>query len=261
MRISGVMALIACASGAAIPPLSAYWGVETVLARPLQIGSWLGVIVILLVSVLTSLYLFRMFFRVFLGQTARRRRFDPDRIRDTGGRQVLAMGLLAFAAVVAGALSLPGPKVKQGLTGFVNYHGLATTASSSSTTWALILTAAAAILGLLLAYILYGRRLAQRVAVSHAIRHAFEEDLYSEPAYRRVIAYSLFPVSGALRWIEHRILDRGEDEVGESLASVDWPERWRPNPRTPAYAATIAGGLVLIGLLVLLFSHGLSRLT
>jgi hypothetical protein len=123
------------------------------------------------------------------------------------------------------------------------------------------MAAVAALLGLVLAYLLYGRRLANRVRVPRRLRDAFEDDFYAEPAYRRLIAYTLFPLSGGLRWVEHRLLDRGGEHVGESLATVEWPERWRPNPRTPSYALSIAGGLVLIGVLVLLFSHGMSRLT
>jgi hypothetical protein len=171
------------------------------------------------------------------------------------------MALFAFAAIVAGALSLPGPKVKQGLTGFANYHALSASPSSSANTVALILAAAAGLLGLALAYVFYSRGMARRFAISPQVRQTFEEGFYAEPAYRRLLALSLFPVGTAVGWVERRVLDRGGHEVGESLAAAEWPERWTPRPRTSAYGAAIAGGLVLIALLAFLFSHGLSRLT
>src|ERR1700730_6751988 len=102
MRFTGWLMLIAVAAGAGIPPFSTFWSKDTILSKALALGSPLAIAVITGVPSRGARALFRFFALVFPGETARRRRFDPERIRDAGGRVALAMLILAIHCVIGG---------------------------------------------------------------------------------------------------------------------------------------------------------------
>src|SRR3989442_15651142 len=94
--------LVRVAAAAGIPPFSTFWSKDTIMSKALALDSPLAVVVIAAVTFLGAMALVRIFALVFTGETARRRRFEPERIRDAGGRIAFAMSLLAIASVVSG---------------------------------------------------------------------------------------------------------------------------------------------------------------
>src|SRR5438094_871235 len=101
MRFTGSVMLIAIAAAAGVPPFSTFWSKDTIMSKALALKSPLTIAVIMAVTFLGAMALVRIFALAFTGETARRRRFEPDRIRDVGGRLAFAMSLLAIISVVA----------------------------------------------------------------------------------------------------------------------------------------------------------------
>jgi len=86
MPLTGWLMLIAVAAGAGIPPFSTFWSKDAILSKALALDSPIAIIVITAVTFLGAMALVRIFRLAFSGETARRRRFDPERIGDAGGR-------------------------------------------------------------------------------------------------------------------------------------------------------------------------------
>src|SRR5712692_9954103 len=102
MRFTRWLMLIAVVAAAGIPPFSTFWSKDTIMSKAIALDSPLAVVVIAAVTFLGAMALVRIFALLFTGETARRRRFEPERIRDAGGRIAFAMSLLAIASVVGG---------------------------------------------------------------------------------------------------------------------------------------------------------------
>ena len=224
MPLTGWVMLIAVAAGAGIPPFSTFWSKDAILSKALALRSPIAIIVITAVTLLGAMALVRIFRLAFTGETARRRRFDPDRIGDAGGRVATAMVILAIPCIVAGIRGFRG---RTDPIAFVTFPGVAL---SNSHFVAAAITAAAAVLGAAIAWGIYGRRPSPAVALE-PVRRAMGEGLFVERAYQFGAAQVLLPASRAAGWIEGRV-DATIDLVADSVAFAGRPRRWLSDVRT-----------------------------
>src|SRR5947207_4793070 len=224
MPLTGWVMLIAVAAGAGIPPFSTFWSKDAILPKALALRSPIAIIVITAVTLLGAMALVRIFRLAFTGETARRRRFDPDRIGDAGGRVATAMVILAIPGIVCGIRGLRG---RTDQLAFVTFPGVAL---SNSHFVAAAITAAAAVLGAAIAWAIYGRR-PSRVVELEPVRRAMGEGLFVERAYQFGAAHVLLPASRAAGWIEGRV-DATIDLVADSVAFAGRPRRWLSDVRT-----------------------------
>src|SRR5205814_9119643 len=125
----------------------------------------LTIAVIVAVTFLGAMALVRIFALTFTGETARRRRFEPERIHDVGGRLAFAMSLLAIISVVAGIRAL---RSRIDLIGFVTFPRVPL---SNSHYVAAVLIARTAVLGAAVAWVIYARRV-PRAAALRPVRRA-----------------------------------------------------------------------------------------
>jgi NADH-quinone oxidoreductase subunit L len=254
MRFTGTISLIAIAALAGVPPLSTFWSKDAILSRALATGNPLSITVLILAIFLAALALFRVFALVFLGETARRRRFEPDRIRDAGGRVAFALVVLAIPAVLAGVRGVPG---RSDFLGFVTYHGLAL---SNSHFKAAIITAVASLLGAGAGLTLYGRRVKPAVStrLQPAVR-ALQDGLYLDRGYQLAAERTLLPVGRGLRWFEVRVIDAGLSLVADSISFAFAPRGRLPRLRPQSFALALLVGLVSLAALSVLIGAGLIK--
>jgi NADH:ubiquinone oxidoreductase subunit 5 (subunit L)/multisubunit Na+/H+ antiporter MnhA subunit len=189
-----------------------------------------------------------MFFSVFAGPTARRRRFEPERIRDPGGRIRAGMVALALFAVAVGLFDLArvGPEFVR----FVIFPGqkVAHAVSLGGS----VLTAVAALLGLAVAVVVYGRRAlpASRITgFAPWIPRAFSRAFYIGDAYRWGTENALLRAGIVADWVDRVVIDGAADRVGGGVAGVTGPSRWAPSARIPQLALGAFAGLVLLAVL------------
>src|SRR5437762_9258609 len=121
MRFTGSVMVIAVAAASGIPPFSTFWSKDTIMSKALALKSPLTIAVIVAVTFLGAMALVRIFALAFSGETARRRRFEPERIRDVGGRLAFAMSALAIPSVVAGVRGIRG---RTDPIGFITFPGV-----------------------------------------------------------------------------------------------------------------------------------------
>jgi len=107
LRGATVLMLIGCLAISGVPPFSGFWSKDEIIARSWEAGT-LGVVlgaVALLAAGLTAFYMFRMFFRVFLGP-------DPAggyarTPHGPGAAMTLPVAVLGALAVVGGLIQIP----------------------------------------------------------------------------------------------------------------------------------------------------------
>jgi NADH-quinone oxidoreductase subunit L len=242
MPFTSWILLIALAAAAGIPPLSTFWSKDTILSKALVIGSAPAVALIVAVTMIGSIALFRIFFLVCTGETARRRRFEPERIRDSGGRVAFAMVLLAIPAVVGGVRGIRGHTDP---IAFVTFPHVPLANSHLAGAG---VTAVAAIVGALVAWLAFGRRL-RPVAALRPIRLVGDHALYVEQGYGVLGRRGLVPLSRALGWADRRVVDGGFGLIADSLAFAGQPRRWFTDWRLRPVTIGFLVGVVALGLI------------
>ena len=239
MRFTGWLMLIAVAAGAGIPPFSTFWSKDTILSKALALGSPLSIAVVTAVTFLGAMALVRIFALVFSGETARRRRFEPERIRDAGGRIALAMSILAIPSVVAG---IRGVRGRTDPIAFITFPGVPL---ANSHFRAAGVIAAVAVLGAVVAWVVYARRVAVPTAFQ-PVRQAMGEGLFIDQAYRLGVAALLLPVSRAAGWVETRVVDGALDLISDSVAFAGQPRRWLAQVRARQLVIGLFAGIVAL---------------
>jgi NADH-quinone oxidoreductase subunit L len=254
MRFTGILALLAIAALAGLPPLSSFWSKDAIVSRALATGNPLSVVILVLVIVLAALSLFRIFSLVFLGQTARRRRFEPERIRDAGGRVAFATLLLGLISLVAGVRGFPG---HADFLRFVAFHGFN---PSNSHFRAAIIVTVASLLGAALGLALYGRRLLPTLSprLQPAAR-ALGEGLYFDRGYRFGVERALLPLSGGFRWFDRSVIDSGFNLISDSIGFALAPRGRLPRLRPQTFALGLLIGLVSLAAITILLGAGLIK--
>lgn len=245
MPFTGWVSLIAVLAIGGLPPFSTFWSKDTILSKALAINSVPAVIVVVGATVIGAMAVGRIFCLVFTGETVRRRRFEPERIRDAGGRAAFAMVLLAIPSVVAGIRGIRG---RTDPIAFVTFPRIPL-ANSHLTAAGII--AVAALVGITAAWLIYGRRLP--VPGLQPASAAVGEGLYLGRGYAIAGSRLLLPATTALDWADERVIDGAGDLVADSLTYAGRPRRWIPDlPLRQLAIAVLGGALVLAAVTILL---------
>ncbi len=239
MRFTGSVMLIAVGAAAGVPPFSTFWSKDTIMSKALALKSPLTIAVIVAVTFLGAMALVRIFALAFTGETARRRRFEPERIRDVGGRLALAMSLLAVISVVAGIRAL---RSRIDPIAFITFPGVPLPNSHYVAAGVIAVTA---VLGAAAAWLIYARRVPVPAA-PQPLRRAMGEGLFIERAYRLGAVAVLLPASRALGWVESHVVDGAMDLIAESAAFAAEPRGWLAQVRSRQLLIGLFTGVVAL---------------
>lgn len=199
MPVVGWTVGLALAGISGIPPLSGFWSrgaINSWLLSPRQTGA---AIAALAAGLLVAAAAGRGFATVFLGSTARRRRFEPGRIQDAPPLTRTALWLLTVLSLVTGWWALP--IAGHGFLSLVRAVGLK---PASPSVGALGLTAIVAVAGFALGWALRGTRLVPR-----PVGRAVESGLYVSHAVALAVRHTVWAGAVALGFVDHHVLDRG----------------------------------------------------
>jgi NADH-quinone oxidoreductase subunit L len=241
MPFTGWIMLLAVLALAGVPPFSTFWSKDTILSKALAIESGPAIAVVVVTTVLLSMALVRIFCLTCLGETARRRRFEPERIRDVGGRMAVAMVLFAIPSVLAGIRGIRG---RTDPIAFIKFPGV-TLGNSHFVAAAII--AIAAIVGAVAAWLLYGRRL--RLPALEPGTRLLAEGLYIPQAIALGTRRGLVPASSAAGWADEEVIDGAGDLVADSLGYGTQTRRWLPELPVRQLAIGLFACLVLLAVL------------
>lgn len=245
MPLTRWVLLIATLAAAGVPPLSGFWSKDAILSKALAIESVPAIAVVVAITVLGAMASLRIFSLVCLGETARRRRFEPERIRDAGGRLAFAMVVFAIASVVFGAIRrLPG---RLDPIAFVTFPNVPL--ANSHFAAAGIITIAA-LVGAAAAWLLYGR--ARRVSLLGPVEAGVGEGFFIARGYSFAAERGLLPLAERLGWADEHVIDGGTGLIGESFAYLGRPRRWLGELAVRPLAIGIMAGAFLLALVTVL---------
>ncbi len=214
--------LIGSLSLAGIFPLAGFWSKDEILASAFgqsgevaQIVFWLAVLAVFM----TAFYMFRAVFMVFEGEYKGGADADPEteshdsseRPHESPASMVGPMVVLAMLAIAAGLLASPivdlGPIPKHWLV-----HDFLHSEAGDFNIAIAVGSTALALLGILLAYLMYCRRQISPERIASAFRPLytlFSRKYYLDELYEGIVTVRLFygKVARALDWADRQVID------------------------------------------------------
>jgi len=253
MRTTSLGLLAGAAGSAGVVLLAGFWSVSAVTGGVIDNGGRLGGVprALVLIAVIATMlagavYPMRMFFRVALGELPKRRGFQPQRVREPGGRMTGPIAILAVLAVVGGFMGLP--RVRASFFNFV-YAGTAPQ-SQDGLLAGLAVTAVVGLLGLAVAWMLHTRQL--RVPHLGRLGAAFAHELRIDEAYTWAVERALVRTAPLLGRVDHEAEHRVFDPVGGGVAAAAEAGRgWQIGRVDAVTLSAVAGVAVVAGAVVL----------
>jgi len=263
--VIGALALAGC------PLLSGFFSKDEIIHAAFAQLPLLGIIA-LLTALLTAFYTFRMVFLAFWGTE----RLPPGaHPRESGRWMLLPMILLAVGAIAAGYV---GVTIKTGgFAGFAEPHGtfhdflkpvVAPFAEAQANPRAashliaashqpdhtlMYVSAALAVLGIALAYVLYAWRRSLADAIPRAAPQAYDllhHKYYIDEMNDTLVVQPLWQTARLLGLVDRLIVDGLVWIVSVVPRALGWLLRGLQNGAMQGYGVTMTGGLVLIVFIV-----------
>jgi NADH-quinone oxidoreductase subunit L len=199
MPVSGIVVLVAGAAAAGLPPLGPFWSETGILHGAISGGNALLIALTLAAILAGAIYPTRLFLLMFAGSLARRRAFEPKRVRESPGNLLTPVVILMVLGVLTTFFALPGTPRPFSRFLFWGKRPGVEGIDSAAVGWVLLLTVA----------------------------RAAQQGFYLDAGYRFALEYTLTPLGRALGWVDRRVLDVFWESVARSLvAAGDYLERF-----------------------------------
>lgn len=257
MRTTSLGLLIGSASAAGVVLLAGFWSVSAitggVLTNTTAVQGHLGgvsralvLIAVIATTLLGAVYPMRMFFTVALGELPKRRGFQPQRVREPGGRMTMPVTVLAVLAAVFGLFGIP--KVHASFGNFV-FAGAAPGQDSDAVA-GLAITAVVALLGVAAAWMLHQGSL--RVPRFGALGAWLEQGLRVDVAQEWAADRVLVRPAPLLATVDQAVSTRVLDQVGSGVvAAAEAGRSWQLGRVDAVTLSAVAGVAVVAGAVVL----------
>ncbi|WP_096185856.1 NADH-quinone oxidoreductase subunit L [Evansella halocellulosilytica] len=244
MKITSVTFLIGALAIAGIFPLAGFWSKEEILASAWLNGDPFLFTIAVITAFMTAFYMFRLFFKVFIGEF----RGDHEPHENTKWMTV-PLTVLAILAIGAGLIN--APFTGHALEGFL-IEGMALGSQPHGELWLAILSIVVAGLGIALAWAMYARGAISPEVLSRklpAVHRLLLNKYYMDELYLHVFVRPTVSV-GRLMWdIDRHLIDAIVNFVGRSTRSTGKTFGKRHNGQLQTYGlVTIIGGIAIIAL-------------
>jgi NADH-quinone oxidoreductase subunit L len=256
MRTTSRAMLVGAASAAGVVLLAGFWSLSAITAGVLRnefpnaghVGAAVKVVLIVCVGLtvlMGAIYPMRMFLQAALGELPKRRGFQPQRVRELGGRVVGPTAILAVLAALGGFMGIPG--LRAGLLNFV-YSGRPP--GTGSVVPGLVITLVLALLGASLAWAMH--RGSIKVPAFGRAGGAIADGLRVDAAYDWVVQRAIVRPAPLVGAADRAVGDTVLDEVGSGVAlAAETGRRWQVGRVDAMTVSALAGGALVAGLIVL----------
>lgn len=185
MRFTSILFLIGTMAIAGVPLLSGFFSKEAIFASVWNAGHEVLFVVALIAAFMTALYMFRLFFVVFLGETSEK----TEHAKDPSLFMLIPMAVLGFMAVFVGYIStgLFGDFLGEWLLGSNPFIHLE---EHGGETWLMILVTLVSLAGIYLAYELYfnkRERLTSKLITEGWVYKTLFNGYYVDAIYSNVV--------------------------------------------------------------------------
>jgi NADH-quinone oxidoreductase subunit L len=149
MKITAITFVIAALSLAGIPPLAGFWSKDEILIAVFNSGDMLLFSFAIITVFLTAFYIFRLFFVVFMGKEK-----EGSHAHESPKVMTIPMIILAILSIIAGFVG--SPWFGNWIVDFIHFEGLHHHGHSASHENIMYLGMFMAILGIFIAWVIYG---------------------------------------------------------------------------------------------------------
>jgi NADH-quinone oxidoreductase subunit L len=200
MPVTFVAFLFSVLAMSGVPPFIGFWSKDLIIGEVASTGHFVFLVLVLVVSVFTSFYGFRAFFKVFYGRQSELVKSKP--IHESPGAMAVPLGILSVAVVV---LFLEEGQIARLL-------GVGEAIESSLPVYAASLLAL--VIGFVPAYVLYLKQsvdpsqLLERHGWISAARNVLLDGYGFDRFYAKVFANTVAKLGGSIRQIQTGVLGK-----------------------------------------------------
>jgi NADH-quinone oxidoreductase subunit L len=246
MPLTAPLFLIGTLAISGVPLFSGFFSKDEILVAAWTHGNtvlfWLAVVA----AFFTAFYMFRLFFLVFTGEA----RGDVKDAHESPFVMTLPMIVLGILSVVAGYVNTPwfGTFLGDWLTEGTNMH-----AHHEAPSWIMIVATVVSLLGILLAWLMYGKKSLSRDWFSSGAPITYNVLLnkyYIDEFYQITVVYATKLVSMLLKYIDRFIVEGAAGTIAAMTQGVGRLGSRLQNGQVQMYGAvTIIGLAVLVVIL------------
>ncbi|MCH1625155.1 NADH-quinone oxidoreductase subunit L [Fredinandcohnia quinoae] len=245
LRITGPLFLIGTLAISGVPLFSGFFSKDEILIATWVHGNyalfWLAVIA----AFFTAFYMFRLFFMVFTGEA----RGNQSKVHESPSVMTIPMIVLGVLAVVAGYVNTPwfgtflGDWLTEGTTNLGHGH-------IDGPIWIMIVATVVSLLGILLAYFMYGKKsiardwFSSRAPLTYNIVY---NKYYIDEFYNGTVVYATKVLSLFLKYIDVFLVGGIVKGVAAATQGIGKLGAKLQNGQVQMY-----GSIVFIGLAILL---------
>lgn len=245
MKLTGWLFLIGCLAIAGIIPFSGFFSKEEILLTVWQDGHVFLFWVAVATAFLTALYMFRLFFIVFMGDS---RDINLSKAHESPVIMTIPMMVLGVLAIFAGVVHNHWTGMHLGewlMTGPAPSYGF----MPHDETWILIVALAASILGIALAYMLYWKQsisaddMASKLSGAHKTLY---NKYYIDEVYHVVFVKGLDGLGVVLRLFDRYVVGGLVNLTAKITTFIGYLGSRMQNGQTQTYGVVVFVGLVLL---------------
>jgi NADH-quinone oxidoreductase subunit L len=253
MKVTGITFLIAALSISGIPPFSGFWSKDEIFDA-IQSSHVQGHQILLGIAIftafLTSLYMFRLFFVVFLGNGHHEEdSHENHAIHESPWTMLVPMIILAFMSIFFGMINAP----HLGLYSKFIYYGSHPQKAPFSIKMVLI-SSLVATSGIILASLFYWQKVFSAKAVANAISPIYtllKNKYYIDEFYSFLAKYFVFGLAALCAWFDKYVVDGGMvDGSGKLICAFGRGLRKIETGKIQNYALVIFGAIAVIYLIM-----------
>ncbi|HET9052051.1 MAG TPA: NADH-quinone oxidoreductase subunit L [Candidatus Dormibacteraeota bacterium] len=264
MRVTAVCMLAGCCSAAGVILFAGFWSKDSIIGGVLRnelpngghlsrLAQVLLVVAVCVTTLAGAIYPFRMYFVAFLGAPARRRGFQPDRIREPNTLMLAPVAILGVLATVAGYVGIEGFRwnLEKAVTAGPDTAGFPWAAT--------VLGGGLALAGVAVAYGIWVARVPALVALPRrlaGVRPLFASGLRIDATYASVTSRAVALVAPLFPRVDAEITDAIAEGAEAGVVDLGQEVRRLQTGRIQTYGLGAFVGVLLIAAGVTLAATG-----
>ncbi|MBO1624018.1 NADH-quinone oxidoreductase subunit L [Bacillus arachidis] len=250
MKVTGLLFLIGTLAISGVPLLSGFFSKDEILVATWVHGNYVLFVLAVLAAFLTAFYMFRLYFLVFTGEAKK------EDVRESPRVMTFPMIVLGVLAVLAGYINTPwfGTFLGDWLTKDVPFQ----VEQSHGPVWIMIVATLVSLAGVLLAYLIYGKRSISRDwagGKETTLYSLLKEKYYVDEIYNVTVLPLVKGIAYVLRLCEVYIVEGIAQLIGRIVKGTSNVGSKLQNGNVQVYGTVTAVSLAAL-VVILLYTGG-----
>ncbi|WP_026591872.1 NADH-quinone oxidoreductase subunit L [Bacillus sp. UNC437CL72CviS29] len=250
MKVTGLLFLIGTLAISGVPLLSGFFSKDEILVATWVHGNYVLFVLAVLAAFLTAFYMFRLYFLVFTGEAKK------EDVRESPRVMTFPMIVLGVLAVLAGYINTPwfGTFLGDWLTKDIPFQ----VEQSHGPVWIMIVATLVSLAGILLAYLIYGKRSISRDwagGKETVLYSLLKEKYYVDEIYNVTVVPLVKGIAYVLRLCEVYIVEGIAQLIGRIVKGTSNVGSKLQNGNVQVYGTVMAVSLAAL-VVILLYTGG-----